>query len=105
MSSMPTIPGYRVKEVLGLVYATNVRTRGMLGKFLSGIKGMTGGKGGAYLSEIDKARDEVLEEIKRKSQGMHADAILSINLELTEILEGFIVISAYGTAVTIENEK
>lgn len=105
MSSMPTIPGYRVKEVLGLVYATNVRTRGMLGKFLSGIKGMTGGKGGAYLSEIDKARDEVLEEIKRKAQGMHADAILSINLELTEILEGFIVISAYGTAVTIENEK
>jgi uncharacterized protein YbjQ (UPF0145 family) len=102
---MPTIPGYRVKEVLGLVYATSVRTRGMLGKFLSGIKGMTGGKGEAYLTEIDKARDEVLEEIKRKAQGMHADAILSINLELTEILEGFIVISAYGTAVTVEKEK
>jgi len=99
---MPTIPGYTVKDTLGLVYATSVRTRGMLGKFSSGIKAMTGGKGGAYLSEIDKARDEVLEEIRRKAEGMHADAVLSMVLEMTEILEGFIVISAYGTAVTLE---
>lgn len=95
------IPGYEVEAVLGLVWGISVRTRGMLGRFISGIEAIVGGRGSAYLEELDKARIEALEDLKRKAASMGANAVLSIDFETTEILEGFIVVTAYGTAVRV----
>lgn len=95
------IPGYEVEEVLGLVWGLSVRTRGMLGRFISGIEAMVGGRGSAYLEELDKARREALEDLTRRAADMGANAVLSVDFETTEILEGFIVVTAYGTAVRV----
>jgi uncharacterized protein YbjQ (UPF0145 family) len=95
------IPGYEVEEILGLVWGLSVRTRGMLGRFISGIEAMVGGRGSAYLEELDKARREALEDLKRRAADIGANAVLSIDFETTEILEGFIVVTAYGTAVRV----
>ncbi|MCS7112370.1 MAG: YbjQ family protein [Nitrososphaerota archaeon] len=99
------IPGYEVEEILGLVWGLSVRTRGMLGRLISGIEAMVGGRGSAYLEELDKARREALEDLKRKAEDMGANAILSVDFETTEILEGFIVVTAYGTAVKVRRTR
>ena len=40
----PTLSGYRIVKVLGVVHGLTVRTRGAGGKFVAGIEGMFGGE-------------------------------------------------------------
>ncbi len=99
---MPSIPKYEVDQVLGVIYGSSTRTRGLGGRFISSIESITGGKGTAYAEEIEKARKEALEDLKNEARKLGANAVLAIDFETTEVLEGFILISAYGTAVKLK---
>jgi len=102
LATMPMIPKYEIDEVLGVVYGSSTRTRGLGGRFISSIESVVGGKGTAYAEEIEKARREALEDLKNEARRLGANAVLSIDFETTEVLEGFILVSAYGTAVKLK---
>ena len=102
LATMPMIPKYEIDEVLGVVYGSSTRTRGLGGRFISSIESVVGGKGTAYAEEIEKARKEALEDLKNEARRLGANAVLSIDFETTEVLEGFILVSAYGTAVKLK---
>jgi len=99
LATMPNIPKYEVEEVLGVIYGSSTRTRGMGGRFVSGIQAITGGKGTAYANEIEKARKEAIEDLKKEARNLGANGVLAIDFETAEILEGFILVTAYGTDV------
>ena len=101
LATIPLIPKYEIEEVLGVIYGTSTRTRGLGGRFVSSLEALAGGKGTAYANEIEKARKEALEDLKTEARSLGANGVLAIDFETTEILEGFIVISAYGTAVRL----
>ena len=105
LATMPVIPNYEIEEVLGVVYGSSTRTRGVGGRFLSGLEALTGGKGTAYAEEIEKTRKEAIEHLKNEGRKLGANAILSIDFETAEILEGFILITAYGTAVKLKRNS
>jgi uncharacterized protein YbjQ (UPF0145 family) len=102
LATMPMIPKYEVEEIFGVIYGSSTRTRGAGGRIISGIQALTGGKGTAYAEEIEKARKEALEELKNEAKKLGANAVLSIDFETAEILEGFILVTAYGTAVKLK---
>ncbi|MEM2929754.1 MAG: YbjQ family protein [Thermoproteota archaeon] len=102
LSTTPEIPGMKIVRSLGVVFGQTVRTRGALGRFVAGIEALVGGKSEAYLSEIEKARNEALEDLMRKAASIGANGVVGIDFETSEILEGFIVITAVGTAVRVE---
>ena len=102
LATMPNIPKYGIEEVLGVIYGSSTRTRGVGGRFISGIQSITGGKGTAYANEIEKARKEAIEDLKDEGKKLGANAILAIDFETAEILEGFILVTAYGTAVKLK---
>ncbi|MCW4019407.1 MAG: YbjQ family protein [Candidatus Bathyarchaeota archaeon] len=102
LATMPAIPNCEVEKVLGIVYGSSTRTRGIGGRFVSGIQSITGGKGTAYAEEIEKARKDAVEDLKNDAKRLGANAVLSIDFETTEILEGFIIVTAYGTAVKLK---
>jgi uncharacterized protein YbjQ (UPF0145 family) len=102
LATMPMIPKHEVEEVLGVIYGSSTRTRGVGGRFLSGLESLTGGKGTAYASEIEKARKEALEDLKNKARKLGANGVLAIDFETAEVLEGFILVTAYGTAVKLK---
>ncbi len=102
LATMPLVPKYEVEEVLGVIYGSSTRTRGMGGRLVSGLQSITGGKGTAYASEVEKARKEALEDLKNEAKKLGANGILSIDFETAEILEGFILVTAYGTAVKLK---
>ena len=104
LTTIPTIPGYRIKEVLGIVFGMSVRTRGFGGRIVAGIEAIVGGRSESYLHELRKAREEALDDLYRRAESMGADAVVGIDFETSEILEGFIVVTATGTAVRIERE-
>lgn len=100
----PTIPGYRVTRVLAVVTGLTARTRGMGGKFVAGIQSMFGGEVSAFTSEIEKARVEALDRMKDQARRVGANAIIGLDTETSDVLQGTILISATGTAVLIEPE-
>jgi len=100
----PTVPGYRIKKVLGVVHGLTVRTRGMWGKWLASMKSMFGGKVGAYVSELKKAKDEALNLLKEEAARLGANAVVGVDFETSDLLGDLIMVSAHGTAVIIEPE-
>ena len=102
----PTLPGYRVVTVLGVVTGLTVRTRGVGGKFMAGIEGMFGGEVTSYSSEAEKARRESLQRLIDKAKAMGANAVIATDFETSDILQGMATLfSAYGTAVVVEPAK
>jgi uncharacterized protein YbjQ (UPF0145 family) len=106
MATTPTIEGYNIKKVLGVVTGLTPRTRGVLGKFIAGIESMFGGEVTAFTVELEKARLEAMERVKRKALNLGANAIVGLDLETSDLglQTGIVVISATGTAVIIEPE-
>jgi len=100
----PTVPGYRVTKVFGVVTGLTPRTRGVLGKFIGGIQSMFGGEVTAFTTEIEKARREAIDRLKEQARALGANAIISLDLETADLLQTIILISATGTAVVIEKE-
>jgi uncharacterized protein YbjQ (UPF0145 family) len=102
----PDLPGYNIVKVLGTVHGLTVRTRGVGGKFIAGIEGIFGGEVTAYTSECEKARQESLNRLVENARRIGANAILSVDFETADILQGTAtVFSAYGTAVIAEPKK
>jgi uncharacterized protein YbjQ (UPF0145 family) len=100
----PSVPGYRIKKIMGLVTGITARTRGVGGRFVAGFQSMVGGEVSAFTSEIEKARVEAVERLKSKTRGLGANAVIGLDLETSSILQGTVLISATGTAVIIEQE-
>jgi uncharacterized protein YbjQ (UPF0145 family) len=102
----PTLPGYSVAKVLGVVHGLTVRTRGVGGKFVAGIEGMFGGEVTTYSSEAEKARKESLQRLIDKATRLGANAVIATDFEPSDILQGTATLfSAYGTAVVVEPAK
>jgi len=99
----PTISGYRIKRVLGVVTGLTARTRGVGGKFVAGIQSMMGGEVSAFTYEIEKARVEAIQRMREQAQQMGANAVIGLDTESSDLLS-VIVISATGTAVIVEPE-
>ena len=106
ITTTPSLPGYRIKRILGVVTGITPRTRGVLGKFIAGFQSMFGGEITAFTEELEKARNEAIEKLKDKALAIGANAIVGLDLETSDLglQAGVIVVSATGTAVIVEPE-
>ncbi|RLI11259.1 YbjQ family protein [Candidatus Bathyarchaeota archaeon] len=99
----PSLPGYEIVKILGPVHGLTVRTRGVGGKFVASIEGVFGGEVTSYTSECEKARKESLDRLVKKAKRMGANAIIGVDFETSDILQGTATLfSAYGTAVIVK---
>jgi uncharacterized protein YbjQ (UPF0145 family) len=106
MVTTPTVPGYKIKRVMGLVTGLTPRTRGVLGKFIAGIESMFGGEVTAFTSEVEKARWEAINRAKSRAIELGANAIVGLDVETSDLglQSGIVLFSATGTAVILEQE-
>jgi uncharacterized protein YbjQ (UPF0145 family) len=106
ITTTPSIQGYKIKKVFGVVTGLTPRTRGVLGKFIGGIQSMLGGEVTAFTTELEKARLEAIERVRFKAISMGANAIVGLDMETSDLglKTGIVVISATGTAVFVEPE-
>ena len=102
LTTTPNVPGYRIKEVLGVVYGMTIRTRGAWGRFLAGLTSVVGGRSEEFLKEFEKARNEALSRLIAHATRLKADAVVGIEFETSDVLGSFIMFAAHGTAVRIE---
>jgi uncharacterized protein YbjQ (UPF0145 family) len=106
MATTPTLPGYKILKVLGVVTGLTPRTRGVLGQFVAGLQTIVGGEVTAFTSELEKARLEAIDRVRQKATALGANAVVGLDLETSDLglQTGVTVISATGTAVVVEPE-
>lgn len=103
----PSIPGYKITKVIGIVTGLSPRTRGVGGVIKGMFQSIGGGEVTAFTSEIEKARVDAVSRAIVKARGKGANAIVGLDMETSDMggESSFItLISATGTAVVVEPE-
>lgn len=96
------LDGYRVVRHLGVVRGITVRTRGIVGRFWAGLRGIVGGQVETYITMCEVARAEALDIMVQHAQGLGANAVLGVRYDATEVADSMTEVLAYGTAVVVE---
>lgn len=94
-------PGFKVDKVLGLVYGITVRSRGIGGNLMAGLRSLAGGEINEYTEMAHQARQQALDRLADHAKGMGANAVISVMFDSTEIGTTMDEIIAFGTAVVI----
>jgi len=97
-----TVPGYKIKEVVGFVEGSAVRTV-HLGQHIRGFfRRWIGGELTYYSELLLKARSEARERMVREAEKLGADAVVGVKYMTTMIATGASEVTAYGTAVKLK---
>jgi len=94
-------PGYKVDKVLGMVYGITVRSRGLGGNLMAGLRSIGGGEINEYTEMAHQARQQALDRLADHARSMGANAVISVMFDSTEIGNTMDEIIAFGTAVVI----
>ena len=95
------VPGYKIDKVLGMVYGITVRSRGVGGNILAGLRTIAGGEIVEYTEMAHQARQQALDRLMEHAQSLGANAVISVMFDSTEIGGTMDEIIAFGTAVSI----
>jgi len=95
------VPGFRIDKVLGMVYGITVRSRGLGGNIIAGLRTLGGGEIKEYSEMATQARQQALDRLTQHAQSLGANAVISVMFDSTEIGNTMDEIIAFGTAVII----
>ncbi|MDE2255233.1 MAG: heavy metal-binding domain-containing protein [Betaproteobacteria bacterium] len=98
------IPGYRVTDVKGQVFGVVVRSRGLGGNIMAGLRSLGGGEITEYTEMLEEARRHAVDRLVKNALLMNANAIVMMRFDSSEIGQTMSEIVAYGTAVVVERE-
>lgn len=98
------IEGYKVVEVKGSVFGLIVRSRGLGGDIMAGLKGLVGGEIKQYTAMLEDSRKEAIDRMIINANQMGANAIIMMRYDSGEMGKNMSEIVAYGTAVVVEKQ-
>ena len=96
------IPHHRVVEVKGQCFGVVVRSRGIGGNIVAGLRSIVGGEIHEYTQLLEEARRHAIDRLVQNATAMGANAILMMRFDSSEIGQTMSEIVAYGTAAVIE---
>ena len=99
-----TIMGQRIRETKGEVFGLVVRSRGLGGNIMAGLRSLGGGEIFEYTELLEDARRHAIDRMIENATAMGANAIVRMQFDSSEIGNTMTEIVAYGTAVVVEPE-
>ncbi|MFZ5783773.1 MAG: heavy metal-binding domain-containing protein [Pseudomonadota bacterium] len=102
IATTENIAGHRVVTTLGQVFGVVVRSRGVGGNIVAGLRAIVGGEIHEYTQMLEEARRHATDRMVANATAMGANAILVMRFDSSEIGETMSEIVAYGTAAVIE---
>jgi uncharacterized protein YbjQ (UPF0145 family) len=102
VATTENVAGYRVKETKGQVFGVVVRSRGLAGNVLAGLRSIVGGEITEYTQLLEEARRHAVDRMVRNAKLMQANGIVMMRFDSSEIGQTMSEIVAYGTAVILE---
>jgi uncharacterized protein YbjQ (UPF0145 family) len=102
--STPYLPGYKITKTLGFTWGLIVRSRGLGGNIIAGLRSITGGEIHEYTELLNQSRHQALNRMKENATAMGANAVISVDFDSSELMNSMTEVLAYGTAVVVEKE-
>lgn len=96
------VTGHRIVEMKGQVFGVVVRSRGLGGNIMAGLRSLGGGEITEYTQLLEEARRHATDRMVANATAMGANAILRMQFDSSEIGQTMSEIVAYGTAAVIE---
>ena len=96
------VPGHQVVQVKGQVFGVVVRSRGIGGNVMAGLRSLVGGEIHEYTQMLEEARRQALDRLVANAKLMGANAVVMMRFDSAEIGQTMSEIVAYGTAVVLD---
>jgi uncharacterized protein YbjQ (UPF0145 family) len=95
----------RIVETKGQVFGVVVRSRGLGGNIMAGLRSLAGGEIKEYTELLEDARRHAIDQMVQNATAMGANAVVRMQFDSSEVGSTMREIVAYGTAVVIEPER
>jgi uncharacterized protein YbjQ (UPF0145 family) len=102
VATSPFIAGHRVVETKGQAFGLVVRSRGLTGNIVAGLRSLAGGEIHEYTQLLEDTRRQALDRLVNNATLMGANAVISMRFDSSEMASYMTEIVAYGTAVVVE---
>lgn len=99
------IDGYRVTTYHGLVTGEAIMGANIIRDFFANITDVVGGRSGAYEEKLADARETAVREMQDRAGEMGGNAVIGVDLDYEVVADSMLMVSATGTAVTIEESR
>jgi uncharacterized protein YbjQ (UPF0145 family) len=96
------VAGHRIAETKGQVFGLVVRSRGIGGNVMAGLRSIVGGEISEYTQMLEEARRHATDRMVQNAPAMGANAVVMMRFDSSEIGQTMSEIVAYGTAVVLE---
>lgn len=99
-----SIEGRKAIRYLGIVSGEAILGANIFKDFFANIRDVVGGRSAAYESELIKAKEIAMQEMKERAEMMGANAVLAVDLDYETIGQrgSMLMVSVSGTAVVVE---
>ena len=101
VSTAPFIAGHRVAETKGQAFGLVVRSRGLTGNIVAGLRSLAGGEIHEYTQLLEDTRRQAIDRLVKNASLMGANAVISMRFDSSELAGTMSEIVAYGTAVVV----
>jgi uncharacterized protein YbjQ (UPF0145 family) len=98
------IEGKRVTTYHGLVTGEAIMGANIFKDLFAGIRDIVGGRSASYEKELRKAKEIAIQEMTEQAAGLGGNAVIGVDLDYETVGQsgGMLLVSASGTAVTVE---
>ena len=104
VSTTEKVAGYRTVETIGQVFGVVVRSRGLGGNIIAGLRSVVGGEIKEYTALVEDTRRHAIDRLVMNARLMGADAVVMMRFDSGSIGQTMNEVVAYGTAVRLERE-
>ncbi len=101
-STLESVPGWTIKEHLGIVQGSTVRAKHIGRDIAASFKNIVGGELVGYTELLGESRDEAFNRMLKQAEAKGANAVLNIRFTTSSVTQGASEILAYGSAVIVE---
>jgi uncharacterized protein YbjQ (UPF0145 family) len=105
VATTENVAGHRTVETKGQCFGVVVRSRGVGGNIMAGLRSIVGGEIKEYTQMIEEARRHAIDRMVQNATAMGANAVVMMRFDSSEIGQTMSEIVAYGTAVVIDPVK
>lgn len=102
VTTTPNIEGKSIKAYHGIVTGEAIMGANIIRDILASITDVIGGRSSAYEEKLAQAREIAINEMSGQAKRYGANAVVGVDLDYEVIREGMLMVTASGTAVSIE---
>ncbi len=103
VSTTPMIEGHRITAYHGVVAGEAILGANIMRDLFASVRDIVGGRSAAYERSLAEARETALKELSERAARLGANAVVGTDLDY-EVINNMLMVSASGTAVTLERK-